>query len=107
MSEEKVKAIIKVVSDALGEDVKYFDIEKSEVLDEEENYISATVCVSPKKDISLPSDHILKCGKCYLQIDHFDDEFNLMVGEDGDVELDVTYGNIYAQLFWDRAIHEI
>ena len=50
MSEEKEKAIIKIVSDALGEDIKYFDIEKSETLDEDENYFSMTVCVQPKKE---------------------------------------------------------
>lgn len=107
MNSEKEKAIIKVVSDALAADIKYFDVEKSEVLVEEENYFSMTVCISPKKDIQIPSDHVVKGDKSYLQIDHFDNEYNLMVGEDGDHELNVSYGNIYAQLYWNAVVHEI
>ncbi len=107
MSEEKVKLIIKVVSDALGEHVKLFDIKKSEILNEEENYFSMTVCISPKKDINLLDDNVVTGGDCFLQFDVDNDEINLMTGEDCDYGLDVTFGNIYSQLYWCEAVQVI
>ena len=102
----KAEKILKSVKDALGGDVKYFDIEKSEVLVEEENYYSMTVQISPKKDVLAPYNCIIKGENHILQFDTFDDEVNLMVGEDADNELNVTYGNIYAQLYWGEVIDE-
>jgi len=106
MNVEKEKNILKAVNDALGKDIKYFDVEKSETLVEEENYYSMTVQISPKKDVLAPYDCIIKGEKHILQFDAFDDEINLMVGEDGDHELNITYGNIYAQLYWGEVVHE-
>ena len=108
MSAEKENKILNVVKAALGGDIGFFNVEKSEVLSEEDNYLSMTVCISPKPDAFNRADMQVKpdAEKCYVQIDTFDDEFNLMVGEDGDHELDVTYGNIYAQLYWNEVIRE-
>ena len=104
---EKTKQILNTVKDALGYHNEYFDIEEGEILIDEENDFSITFCFTPKDDLPIPSDHAIKAEKCYLQFDMRDDEINLMTGEDGDIELGVTCGGIYSQLYWNEVMEEI
>lgn len=102
----KEESILDAVKKALGKEAQFFNIIKSEALVEEENYLSMTVCLQPNEKELLECNMKTKNRGVYLQVDHFDNEFNLMVGEDGDTELTLSYGNIYAQLYWGEVLEE-
>ena len=105
---DKSEEILKSVNDALGIHTSLFDIEKSEILVEEENYFSATVMFSPRGNESLAHhDCVVAAEIQYLQFDVADNEVNLMSGEDCEYGLEVTFGSIYSQLYWGEVIHAI
>ena len=107
MSEEKEKAILKAVADVFSViEIEHFDIEKSEVLAEEEDYFSMTVCVKPKQEYFTDKYFKAVGGESYLQIDFIDGQYCLMAGEDAEIGLDITRGNIYAQFYWGEVLQE-
>jgi len=107
MNEEKEKAILEAVNDAFGViDAKYFDIEKSEILDAEEDCFSMTVCVKPSQEYFADKYFKAEGGENYLQIDLIDGQYCLMAGEDAEIGLDITRANIYAQFYWGEVLQE-
>lgn len=102
---DKDEKILKAVNNALGFHVKYFDIEKSETLDDDEDVYSMTVMISPKDNGSLADyDSKVVGEKQYLQFELNDTGVSLMTGADCEYELDVTLENIYSQLYWGEVI---
>ena len=107
MSEEKERAILKAVSDAFSViEIECFDIEKSEILDAEEDCFSMTVCVKPNQKYFADKYFKAVGGENYLQIDYLDGEYCLMAGEDASIGLDITRANIYAQFYWSEVLEE-
>lgn len=97
MSQELIAGAIQKIKEALGEHAGYFEIKPDEVtLTDEDGVFSFLVKMTPE---SFDSDEgVVVCKPQLLQIDYVDGEYNIIVGEDH--ELEITFGNIYSVLFW-------
>lgn len=100
MSEQKIETILEHIKEALGEHQQYFDITEDEILVDDVDTFSMTVGVQPRKMKVEDSEVIGE--KQLLQFDiHEDGNCILIVGED--TEWNITFGNIYCQLYWGAA----
>lgn len=95
---EIIRIGIQKVRDALYGDSVFFDIEHSEIFNDDSDVFSSTIKITPKE---LDTDDGKVNGKSqYLQIDVSDGEYNLIAGED--TEISISFGNIYRLLYWSE-----
>jgi len=99
-----IKELLECLKSALGADANYFNIELSEVLVDDDELFSMTVLIEPKKNAFSTLRYKVYVRKSYLEVCIIDNNKVLMIGED--IEVEISYGNIYAQLFWSEILSE-
>lgn len=90
---------IRHIKNALGAHIHSFEIRLDEVLNEDEDSYSCTFSFEPKQVEGR--EYKVTGEKHSLEFCVYDGDPCLIVGEDTDVE--ISFGNIYAQLYWLEA----
>lgn len=101
MMSDKYNSILTAINDALGVHKKYFNIGIIETLVDDGDLFSVLVEISPKADIEMEDAYVC-CAPALLQFDVAEGEPVLILGEDD--ECSITFGQIYASLFWSAAV---
>lgn len=100
-SSRKIDLAMAAINAAMGAHAKYFTIEKSEVLVDDEFNFSMTVGFTPCQ-MELEDSRVIGTQQI-LQFDvSEEDEVCVISGED--IEQSVTLATIYSHLYWGEAI---
>lgn len=82
----------------LGPD--HFDVEDGGILDDDEDRLSILVDVTPKPIET--DDGLITPSTTTLQVDMDKDSGEVMLITGEDTEWDLTYGNLYAAMYWSN-----
>jgi len=99
------EALVKYVKDVMSGHEKYFNIEFSEVLVDDDDQYSATIGIEPKKDFQVEDGQVVG-SKQYIELSVDDTGLIQMVIGEGD-EFDMSFALIYSQLYWGEAIRPV